>query len=101
MAPALRHSLTEAGKVRRGSHFYLHCFLASVSKPQITQLLRRDRRFLEATCRGARRATLTRLLADKYEELMATGWRVSRGEVRRDVQRLLGGAYEEFLCKTL
>ena len=46
-------------------------------------------------------ATLTRLLADKYEELMATGWRVSRGEVRRDVQRLLGGAYEEFLCKTL
>ena len=47
------------------------------------------------------RATLARLLADKYEELMATGWRVSRGEVRRDVQRLLGGAYEEFLCKTL
>ena len=45
------------------------------------------------------RATLARLLADKYEELMATGWRVSRGEVRRDVQRLLGGAYEEFLCK--
>ena len=47
------------------------------------------------------RAVLTKLLADKYEELMATGWRVSRGEVRRDVQRLLGGAYEEFMAKAL
>eukprot|EP00964_Phaeocystis_antarctica_P036857 scaffold21035_cov64-Phaeocystis_antarctica.AAC.3 len=47
------------------------------------------------------RAVLTKLLADKYEELMATGWRISRGEVRRDVQRLLGGAYEEFLAKRL
>ena len=47
------------------------------------------------------RAVLTKLLADKYEELMATGWRISRGEVRRDVQRLLGGAYEEFLAKKL
>ena len=47
------------------------------------------------------RAVLTKLLADKYEELMATGWRISRGEVRRDVQRLLGGAYEEVLAKKL
>jgi len=44
---------------------------------------------------------LTKLLADKYEELMATGWRIKRGELRRDVQRLLGSAYEEFLAKTL
>ena len=47
------------------------------------------------------RSLLATTLADKYEELMATGWRVSRGEVRRDVQRLLGGAYEEFMAKVL
>lgn len=29
------------------------------------------------------------------------GWRVSRGDVRRDVGRLLGGAYEEFMRKAL
>ena len=47
------------------------------------------------------RALLATVLAQKYEELMATGWRVSRGEVRRDVQRMLGGAYEEFMAKAL
>jgi len=47
------------------------------------------------------RETLTRLLAQRYKALIATGWRVSRGDVRRDVQRLLGGAYTEFLAKKL
>ena len=47
------------------------------------------------------RALLATLLTKQYEELLATGWRVSRGEVRRDVQRLLGGAYEEFMLKKL
>jgi len=47
------------------------------------------------------RSLLARLLTTKYAELMATGWQVSRGDVRRDVQRLLGGAYEEFLAKRL
>ena len=31
----------------------------------------------------------------------ATGWQVSRGDVRRDVQRLLGGSFEDFLRKKL
>jgi len=43
------------------------------------------------------RSLLTRMLTAKYEELVEQGWRVSRGDIRRDVQRLLGGAYEEFL----
>ena len=47
------------------------------------------------------RAVLTKLLAAKYAELMADGWRVSRGDVRRDVLRLLGGAYEEFKQRRL
>lgn len=47
------------------------------------------------------RSLLARLLTTKYAELMATGWQVSRGDIRRDVQRLLGGAYEEFLAKQL
>lgn len=32
---------------------------------------------------------------------MQLGWRVSRGDVRRDVWRLLGGAFEEFCRKPL
>ena len=40
-------------------------------------------------------------LAHRYDELMESGWRVSRGDVRRDVARLLGGAYEEFIQKKL
>ena len=47
------------------------------------------------------RKLLTRLLSQKYSELMDIGWHVSRGDIRRDVQRLLGGAYEEFMQKTL
>ncbi|CAJ1351857.1 unnamed protein product [Effrenium voratum] len=47
------------------------------------------------------RSMLKKLLAAKYSELMATGWQVSRGDIRRDVYRLLGGAFEEFLAKKL
>ena len=47
------------------------------------------------------RAVLTKLLAAKYAELMDDGWRVSRGDVRRDVLRLLGGAFEEFKQRKL
>lgn len=47
------------------------------------------------------RSLLAKLLKAKYTELLATGWRLSRNDVRRDVQRLLGGALEEFLAKPL
>ena len=47
------------------------------------------------------RACLTQLLAARYARLMERGWRISRGDIRRDVCRLLGGAYEEFMKKKL
>lgn len=47
------------------------------------------------------RAQLAKVLTRKYTELLATGWSLSRGDVRRDVQRLLGGAFEEFMAKCL
>lgn len=47
------------------------------------------------------RREIAALLTQRYGQLMESGWRVSRGDVRRDVSRLLGGAYEEFLQKRL
>eukprot|EP00435_Cladocopium_sp_Y103_P062603 s748_g24.t1 len=47
------------------------------------------------------RSLLSKLLVGKYSDLMATGWKVSRGDIRRDVYRLLGGAFEDFLQKPL
>mmetsp|Transcript_19548 Transcript_19548/g.59144 ORF Transcript_19548/g.59144 Transcript_19548/m.59144 type:complete len:512 (+) Transcript_19548:224-1759(+) len=47
------------------------------------------------------RKLLARLLTDKYSELVDKGWRISRADIRRDVQTLLGGAYEDFLRKKL
>jgi hypothetical protein len=40
-------------------------------------------------------------LSHRYDELIDRGWRVSRDVIRRDVARLLGGAYEEFMGKQL
>jgi hypothetical protein len=45
------------------------------------------------------RRILADVLTEKYEELFDTGWRPSEDEIRRDVRRLLGGAFEEFLAK--
>jgi hypothetical protein len=42
------------------------------------------------------RRILGQVLADKYTDLAATGWRCTEDEIRRDVQALLGGAYESF-----
>jgi hypothetical protein len=45
------------------------------------------------------RRILADALTEKYAELFDTGWRPSETEIRRDVRRLLGGAFEEFLAK--
>ena len=45
------------------------------------------------------RRVIGEVLAQEYALLARTGWKVTRGEVRRDVVRLLGGAYEEFMSK--
>ena len=43
------------------------------------------------------RAIIAKVLADKYADLMATGWELTEREIERDVARLLGGNFWEFL----
>lgn len=43
------------------------------------------------------RAIFRAVLADKYADLMATGWRLTEADVRRDVERLLAGNFREFV----
>lgn len=43
------------------------------------------------------REIITRVLRHKYADLIETGWEVSEEEIRRDVQKLLGGAFWDFL----
>lgn len=40
-----------------------------------------------------------KVVAADYAKLAHSGWRPSNSDVARDVGRLLGGAYEEFLAK--
>ncbi len=45
------------------------------------------------------RRSLAHVLAEQYGNLIATGWRVTRAQVQRDVSRYLGDSYLEFLAK--
>jgi hypothetical protein len=47
------------------------------------------------------RAAIGDVLAKQYESMATTGWCVTHAEVKRDVWRLFGGAYEEFMVKQL
>jgi hypothetical protein len=42
------------------------------------------------------RRIIAQVLIDKYRDLAATGWEPTREEIQRDVQALLGGAFERF-----
>jgi hypothetical protein len=42
------------------------------------------------------RAIIGQVLADKYVDLLRTGWVVTEEEIRRDARSLLGGAFERF-----
>jgi len=44
------------------------------------------------------REIVTRVLIDKYADAHLAGWRFTDAEIDRDVRRLLGGAFEEFLA---
>lgn len=41
------------------------------------------------------------VLSGEYLKVAQSGWAVKRSEVQRDIERLLGGAYEEFMAKKL
>ena len=46
------------------------------------------------------RAVIAKVLAEEYTKLRVGGFVPTRGEIRRDVERLFGGSYEEFLSKS-
>ena len=47
------------------------------------------------------RRVIATVLKDKYRDLAATGWAVTKLEVERDVQTLFGGAFQAFLKRGL
>ena len=47
------------------------------------------------------RKIIGKVLADKYADLLAAGWRIERAEIARDAEALLGGNFWRFLEKTL
>ena len=47
------------------------------------------------------RQIITKVLCDKYTDLVNTGWEVAHGELKRDIERLLGGNFWRFVDLTL
>lgn len=47
------------------------------------------------------RAAIANVLVKEYKKTLNSGWEVTRGEIRRDIRRMLGGSYEEFMKKSL
>mmetsp|Transcript_23709 Transcript_23709/g.50740 ORF Transcript_23709/g.50740 Transcript_23709/m.50740 type:complete len:1105 (-) Transcript_23709:47-3361(-) len=47
------------------------------------------------------RAVIAKILAEEYQKSISSGWKLTREEIRRDVRRLLGGAYEDFMKNIL
>ncbi|MFM8469573.1 MAG: glucuronate isomerase [Limisphaerales bacterium] len=45
------------------------------------------------------RRIIARVLGEKYDDLTATGWEPTHAEIQRDVQDLLGGAFERFCSR--
>lgn len=45
------------------------------------------------------RAVISRVLSKEYKKLIESGWATTRYELRRDITRLFGGSYEEFMNK--
>jgi len=47
------------------------------------------------------RAAIAKVLTGEYQKAIASGWKLSREEVRRDVWNMFGGSYEDFMNKVL
>jgi hypothetical protein len=47
------------------------------------------------------RRIIADVLYDKYQDLLATGWRIEPAEIQRDVGKLFGGNFRSFLSKIL
>jgi hypothetical protein len=47
------------------------------------------------------RRVIAKVLYGKYSDLMATGWAIEEEEIGRDVERLFGGNFRDFLARKL
>jgi hypothetical protein len=47
------------------------------------------------------RSVIANVLQEEFTSLISSGWIPTRAEIRRDVERLFGGTYEEFMAKSL
>ncbi|KAG2502726.1 hypothetical protein JM16_009424 [Phytophthora kernoviae] len=47
------------------------------------------------------REVIGEVLVDMYEKMFETGWKISKSDVERDVDRLFGHSYEEFMAKEM
>jgi hypothetical protein len=47
------------------------------------------------------RAVIAKVLVGEYQKAISSGWELNRKEIRRDVSRMFGGAYEDFMKKVL
>lgn len=47
------------------------------------------------------RAVIASVLSKEMEKMILSGWKPTRMEIRRDVRRLFGKSYEEFMAKSL
>lgn len=47
------------------------------------------------------RAVIAKVLATEYQKVVQSGWKLNRAEIRRDIARLFGGSYTEFMGKSL
>lgn len=45
------------------------------------------------------RKIISKVLADKYADLLATGWKITPQQIKRDAQLLLQGNFEEFISR--
>jgi hypothetical protein len=46
------------------------------------------------------RSIVGKLLIEKYSDLMDTGWKISKAEIRRDILELFGGAFWSFIGRS-
>jgi hypothetical protein len=47
------------------------------------------------------RSIIASVLSEEMKKLVDSGWAPTREEIRREVRRLFGGSYEEFMAKSL
>lgn len=45
------------------------------------------------------REVIVPIMVEMYQKLYASGWKLTKAQVQRDIKRLFGGAYEEFMAK--